>query len=440
MNIQSLEVTGDFSGIRRQASERLFRDPSHTVFDSMMEVSLAAEARMNELSRHYPDRKLWIAGSLGRREMLPNSDIDLFVIYDDDDSIDSDIKVAGVDKFEIGHIRKGRLYGLLRESIVESHQFTDGREVGLVPAPDMRELVRDATTPDHLLATTISEYFFYRYFDFPNKATPMGPNMKYSAGSSRETMFFNLVCRVNTGIVPVDQGAAPELLDGMLDAEKRYGIRPPIEAIDLLFASKNAAVSVSDKYGDVRFKYASPESLAAIYEFGKERFYAKGFKDQRQFVDAFGNARRELEITVDLLLARTLADQPVTDTFKRILAASHSELPQLVVDLMKSEAQYPHAVTSFGAWFASTGRVSSADLVRITDELVRLPLERSWGGLMAVACCPTMPDDRLSTLLDWLYEHEKGAYLIKLISRNTSASAETRARARRYFKEKAIVI
>lgn len=77
---------------------------------------------------------------------------------------------------------------------------------------------------------------------------------------------------------------------------------------------------------------------------------------------------------------------------------------------------------------------------KIADELMKQPLDRSWGALMAVVCCPYTPDSTLSELADWLYEHEKGAYLTKLITRNTNASPETRSKAVRYYKDKEIII
>ena len=253
-------------------------------------------------------------------------------------------------------------------------------------------------------------------------------------------MFFNLVSRINTGRLPAVRGNDPELLEALLDAEERYDLRAPFESINLLFTVKNAAISVSDMQNDVRKRYASPESLAAIYDFGKEKFQAWGIKDERHFIETYSAARQELEQTVDTMMNKMLSDHPASESFEKILRASPEELPELCLASVTDESDYPHSVATFSTWYATTGRVNADYIVRITDELIKQPLDRSWGALMAVACCPYMPDSRLSSLADWLYEHEKGSYLMKLVTRNTNASAETKKKALAYYKEKVIVV
>ncbi len=434
------ESPGNFGEIRQDVAERLFEDPSYTIFDAMEEMSTAAEEYINRLSNQYPGLKLWVGGSLGRREMLPNSDIDLFVVYDDDNYVESDIRVDGVDKFEVGHISKDRLRDLLNYSLVDANRFIDGRMVGHVPADDIEEMILDANTPDHQLANNISEYFFYRYFDFPNKTTDMGPNLKYSTGSSRDTIFFNMISRMSTGNFPTIRGGSPELLEVMMDAEERYGLRAPFRATNLLFTVKNAAVSVYDMTGDVRNRYVSPTSLEAIYKFCKDKFHAWGINDSRQFIETYSAARQELEYTVDTILTKALSDHPAAKSFDKVLRTTPKELSELCLELICGESEYPHSVASFSVWHASTGRVDGKSMEKIANELMEQPLDRSWGALMAVVCCPYTPDSTLSSLADWLYENEKGAYLTKLVTRNTNASPETRSKAMQHYRDKEIII
>ncbi len=434
------EVPGDFGEIRRDVAERLFKDPSYTTFDAMAEMSTAAEEYINKLSNQYPGLKLWVGGSLGRREMLPNSDIDLFVVYNDDNYVESDIRVDGVDKFEVGHINKERLHNLLNYSLVDANRFIDGRMVGHVPADDISEMILEANTADHQLANNISEYFFYRYFDFPNKTTNMGPNLKYSTGSSRDTIFFNMISRMSTGNFPAIRGESPELPEVMMDAKERYGLRAPFEATNLLFTVKNAAISVYDMTGDVRNRYVSPVSLEAIYEFCKDKFQAWGINDSKQFIEAYSAARQELEYTVDTMLTKVLSEHPAATSFNKVLQATPEELPELCLELIRGESEYPHSIASFCVWYASTGRVDGEGMRKIANELMEQSLDRSWGALMAVACCPYVFDSILSSLADWLYENEKGAYLTKLVTRNTNTSPETRSKAIQYYGDKEIII
>lgn len=429
----------EFLDIRRDVAYRLFKDPSYGVFDAMSEMSDSVDSYIDTLTEQYPDNKLWVGGSLGRREMLPNSDIDLFVVYDTDEFTENSIRVDGVDKFEIGHINTPNLKNLLEYSLVDANRFIDGRGVGRIPAPEVEKMILEANTQDHQLANNISEYFFYRYFDFPNKTTPMGPNLKYSTGSSRDTIFFNMISRMSTGNFPAIRENTPELATVMADAETRYGIRAPFDAVNLLFTVKNAAISVYDATGDPRSRYVSPTSLASIYAFGKDKFKAWGIKDDAQFIDTYSSARQELELAVDTIFTKSLSEHPASTELSTLLAAEKGQRATACIASLTEHNDYPHAVASMGAWLAMTENPPAADMDTIANLLMQKPLDESWGGLMAVACSPATSDLTLSRMADWLYDNERGAYLTKLITRNTSASPTTKAKALTYYRNKEII-
>lgn len=430
---------GEFEELRSEIAYRLFRDPSYSVFDAMSEMSTGAEEYIGRLAQQYPGIKLWVGGSLGRREMLPNSDIDLFVIYGNSTYEKSGIRVEGVDKFELGHIDTESLRDLLNYSLIDANHFIDGRRFGSTPAPEVDQMILEANTPDHQLANIISEYFFYRYFDFPEKTTPMGPNMKYSTGSSRDTIFFNMISRMSTGDFPAVRGSQPELAQVMADSESRYGIRAPYRAVNLLFTVKNAAISVYDATGDPRSRYVSHVSLEAIYEFGKDKFRAWGIRDAQQFISDYAAARQELEYVVDTIFTKSVAEHPAAEGISKLLSASRDELPQACLDVIQGHADYPHSLAAFGTWLLTRDNPAGSDIDEVARALMGKPLDQSWGGLMAVACSSATPDNTLSQLADWLYVNEKGAYLTKLITRNRAASPETRAKALGYYRAKEII-
>lgn len=431
---------GDFGEIRKDVAHRLFKDPSYDVFDAMTEMSTAAEGYISDLSQQYPGNRLWVGGSLGRREMLPNSDIDLFVVHDEPGYRESEIKVEGVDKFELGQIDTASLGDLLNYSLVDANRFIDGRRVGHTPAPEVERMILEASTQDRQLANNISEYFFYRYFDFPNKTTPMGPNLKYSTGSSRDTIFFNMLGRMSTDEFPAVRGDAPELAQVMAQAEAQYGLRAPYEAVNMLFTVKNAAISVYDKTGDPRNRYVSPISLDAIYEFSKDKFKAWGITDSSQFIDRYSAARQELELTVDTMFTKALSTHPAAGELQTLLALPKAELPQAFAGMIGAGSDHPHSVNSMGAWLTTMDSPSGHDMDIIADRLMTQPLDQSWGGLMAVACSSATEDATLSRLADWLYVNEKGAYLTKLVTRNPAASTATRAKALQNYKDKEIIV
>lgn len=430
-----------FVDIRRDVSERFFNDPSHTVFDAMHEMTDAAENFVNNVALSYPHNRLWVGGSLGRGEMLPNSDIDLFVIYDSDDYTPSDIKIDGVDKFEIGHISKERLFDLLQYSFIDANRFIDGRMVGHVDASDVERKILEINTSDRQLANNISEYFYYRYFDFPNKTTDKGQNLKYSTGSSRDTIFFNMISRMYTGDFPAVRGNSPELYDVVMDSESRFGIKPPMRAINLLFIVKNGAIAVFDKTGDERSKYVSHESLESIYTHCREKFRALGFSDSQEFIEGYKAARIELELAVDTLFTRALSTHPANSELQEIISLSPNDLVQYCVDTTSGDtSKFPQSTISLSAWLMLRNNATSDEMSRITQAMTKQPIDKVWGGLMAVVCSMNTPDKTLDELSDWLYVNEKGAYLLKLITRNSAASQSTREKALKLYREKEIIL
>lgn len=431
----------NFIDIRRDVSERFFNDPSHTVYDAMSEMTDAAERFVNNVALSYPDNRLWVGGSLGRGEMLPNSDIDLFVIYDSDDYVASDIKIDGVDKFEIGHISKSRLFDLLQYSFIDANRFIDGRRVGHVDAGDVERKIIEVNTPDRQLANNISEYFYYRYFDFPNKTTEKGPNLKYSTGSSRDTIFFNMISRMHTGRFPAVRGSSPELPDVVADAGSRFGIKPPMRAINLLFIVKNGAISVFDKTGDERSKYVSHESLESIYSHCREKFRALGYSDSHEFVEGYKAARVELELAVDTLFTKALEIHPAHSELEDILTLRPDDLVQYCLNATNGDiSQFPQSVISLSAWLSLRNNAPGNDMTKIAEAMTKQPIDKVWGGLMAVVCSLNTPDETLSKLSDWLYANEKGAYLLKLITRNKSASQATKEKAIKLYRQKEIIL
>lgn len=429
----------DFGEIRKSVAHKLFEDPSYKALDAMYDMSCATEDFVNSIATQYPEATMWVGGSLGRREMLPNSDIDLFVIYDSNDYQKIGINIDGVDKFELGHIDTARLDDLLNYSLVDANRFIDGRMVGNTPATHVEKMIVEASTVDRQLANNISEYFYYRYFDFPNKTTPMGPNLKYSSGSSRDTIFFNMISRMGSGVFPASRGKQPELAQALQYTENHFDIRPPYAAIDLMFIVKNAAISVYDATGDPRNRYVSSASLESIYDFCRDKFRAQGINDASEFVRIYGAARQEIELAVDTLFTRALSEHPAAAELAELLALPKKDLPRACINSVTSNSKYPHSLTSFAAWLTIMSGPSGRDMNLIAESLVDGPLDKVWGGIMAVVCSSATEDYTLRNLAYWLSDNEKGAYLTKLITRNPSASSATKALASGYYKVKEII-
>ncbi len=303
------------------------------------------------------------------------------------------------------------------------------------------KMIIAVNTPDRQLANIVSEYFYYRYFDFPQKTTSMGPNLKYSTGSSRDTIFFNMIARMTSGEFPSFRGNQPELPEVTDYVEQRYKLRAPNEVINILFLAKNAAISVYDATNDPSSRYVSNRTLESIYEFCKEKFVALGYHDSRQFIGSYMDARKELELTVDSLFTKALNEHPAASSLHRLLPLLGVELAEAcVAEVENQESPYPRSAIAFSGWMAMRQSMPSENMDVIAESMMLQPIDRTWGGLMAVVSSPSTGDSTLNKMADWLYDHEKGAYLTKLITRNPSSSKQTREKALRNYKDKEIII
>jgi len=150
-----------FRALRRQMADRLFRNASYAAIDAMREmVALTEQYVLDVIASDYPTTTLWAGGSLGRREMLPNSALDLFLIDQTNHQTPEPIRIEGFDRLEVGHVSLDELGRILNSTLVDANQFVDGR-----PIPSgssgarATDLIVLANTHDRQTANLISEYF-----------------------------------------------------------------------------------------------------------------------------------------------------------------------------------------------------------------------------------------------------------------------------------------
>lgn len=425
-----------FLSNRNRIAEQLFHNPSYRCFDAMNEMSLLTEEYINN-SDSSNNHVFLAGGSLGRREMLPNSDIDLFIV---NDMHDKNLVYAGVDKFEIGYINKENLKDLVRCSLVDGNRLVDSRLISHDEDLDIQNIILLENTFDRQLANIISEFCYFRNFDYPQKnSISLGPNLKYSSGSSRDTIFFNWIYRAESGVLPSCGNSlnGSELESALHFMSDSYNLRPPFAAIDLILTVKNAAISIYNSNGDIRSKYHSYPNLETIYNLCSDKFRSLGLLDTQQFCKVYGESRLEIEHSVKEYINRFLSKDSIPDDLRAILTISGRSLAKKeYMDYLISATNQSHSATALASWMLVQEDPSSEEIDIIAKNFMNNNLDRIWGGIMAVICSPNINDLTLCLLAEWLYTNEKGAYLLKLISRSPAASLGTKEIAYGYYKQK----
>ena len=407
-------------------ADRIYNDPSYTLFDAMIDMGAVTERHVHEVVAAERGQALWAGGSLGRREMLPNSDLDLFVLSDRPGP-PVDVAISGLDKVDLGQLLLEDAVTLLETTLVDANRIVDGRPLDASAlGENLRAAVRRINTSDRQLANLLADHAYYHDFDFPQKRTPFGPNIKYSSGSARVMLLFDFVHRYATGEVPAQRSGTPELEDALVTIEATLHRRAPRRAIELVLLVKCAAISTFDATGDPRAKHVSRRALSLVHEISSRRMASWGLRRADDLITVYAGARREIEATVDDLIADVLDSHPHTEAFRAVATAPLEHRAVVAARLAAETPAWRRALLTHAAWQLTKSRPCARLVRALADDLMQRPISDSYGGLMAVACSPTADDDTLRRLVTWLARHDPGAYLAKLISRNPAASAATR--------------
>lgn len=418
---------------RGQLSARLCADLSFTSVEAMGRMAAVTEAYVRALQLTGDGQAVWLAGSLGRREMLPNSDLDLFVIVADDQEATSTLTRVpkdGFDMFELGLMSLAHLRALLGTRSIDANTFIDGRPLDTGPTSEaVGALVRSANSNDRQVANFISEYGYYHYFDFIWKRTSHGANLKYSSGSARVTLFFNFYCRLVNGEFPASRGVRPEFLDGLDAAEHRLGQLMPRREIDLIQVVKNTAMSAYYRTHDPRLRHVSQYSLDVIFEVCSPRMRDLGLRDAAELRHAYGRARRRVETAVADLARDVVVRHPLADLIADMWSRPPEDTVRCCGQLAAANPDHQASVLAAAAWSCVLRGAGPEAVAALTEVAFEAGLPAAWGAVMAVVCAPTATLSVLLNVLRWLDWHERGAYLTKLLSRNPMAPVGLRQQA-----------
>lgn len=422
---------------RRELLSRLFTDPSFSAVEAMKEMTFLTEEYVEGSFESKEQACVWLGGSLGRREMLPNSDLDLFLIHPDGEGHTVPPSIRGFDRVEVGRLSVQALSELASRSLIDVNQFVDGRPLSWTPtATAVASILHKENTYDRQHANLITEYFYFRHFDFPNKRTPHGANIKYSSGSARMTLFFNFLYRIVSGEQPATRSLGPEFLDGVAAFEDLFDTPGPYRELDMIQVVKNAAIFAFDATADVRQRYISRSSLERIYELCETRFRGLGMRDSDSFLHSYVAARVRVETAVDILIEETMSNHRSMRLLRAIADAPAHSVSGACRDAVGYAPQDASTILAFGAWHVVTREgVAQADVTALSRFLLSRPVSETGGALMAIACSPSASHSVLENVISHVLETRAGSYALKLITRNTHTSSDVRARALAAYTE-----
>lgn len=422
-----------FRDARTPIQQRLFRDPSFRATDAMDEMVTITDRYVADLVDVSAATTVWTSGSLGRREMLPYSDLDLFFFSLTPEETPRPV-FQGFDHTEIAVLTTADLTKMSRNTLLDLNQIIDGRPVILGELDDeVTGILETANTVDRQSANLITEYCFFRSFDFVRKRSIHGPDVKYSSGSSRMLLFTNFFSRLTGNALPARRTDGAEFLAGMEAATALLGIAPPIEDVDLILVIKNAAFSAFLETRDPRLRYVGPPALSAAFARCEPRLRALGMRNAADLVREYGSARAHLEDYIHRLVAGALARHRSAAVLDEIRVAPAASRTALGIHLADENPQDEATILACAAWSVCLDAPTAEGVAGLAAALLGRDAGRISGAMTAIACSPVVLDSTLGEVLHWAQQEDAGPYIPKIIGRRGDVSARIRLEALRVW-------
>lgn len=257
---------------------------------------------------------LFFFGSPSRNLMLPNSDLDVGLVFSTDcpkeirETLGRNISALPFDKIDIA---SWSTIGAMRKEncpdMIEYNKAIDARfVVGNVDfAREHERVVVGRDTKEEKIKRFITEYGILHRYDYLSKRSEHGPNLKYDFGASRDIIFLDWYSalhanqRTTEGDIPFFVRALTILQEeGTVVPEDRTSLMRQAELVLLV---KFILLSKFRKGGSKSLVHLSNFSLHEAYKEAPNAFKRLGITDGNALVSSYYEAKLALHGLVEHL-------------------------------------------------------------------------------------------------------------------------------------------
>lgn len=429
----------EFTAYVNSISSQLHSDPSFSSFEAMHLMTELTDSYLGYQLGSVAINAIYAGGSLGRSEMLPNSDVDLFVIDGSVDPYQREQIKRDFDKTEVASIDSEQAYLLANDSLVDGNRLVDARFIYGTKNPGVKSMLESANTVDRQVANILAERFYFGKFDYPQKQHTMhGDNIKYSPGSSRDIIFFDWLYRLKDNRLPInsdDRSVTPEIIKASNSLKLCAEVQ---DAIDLVLTVKNAAVSSYTSEQDWRLRYVNDSSLLLIHKMCLDKLTDLGLDDVDEFKEVYSHSRKIIDKEIEARINNLINNEPSLARVKSVIGKPYKgELKTSLLEIL--EDGQSHSEITYATWEFIQSSPTNEENVAAFKLLKQIDFPNAWGGIMALVSSSAIEDNMLREIGEWLYYKEPGAYLLKIVSRNPNASSITRQQVLDYYREKEVM-
>ncbi len=291
---------------------------------------------------------IFVFGATARNQMLPNSDLDIGLVFEDNcpAKIKSSVKdIVSIlpfnDETDIAHwdsidsMRKENCPSMMEYNKVMESRFVAGNiEMG----NQHDSLAAQQDTRIDKEKRFITEYGLLHKFDYRSRGSEHGANLKYDFGASRDIVFLDWYYLLSTigETPPEDHPTSFACLDlllgnGTITSSEYDEMKSGLELILLV---KFALWSKNAESGDKKLLYLSDYSLDAAYEDIEKIIKKTGINNTDEFAYAYNKARAALRNLIETLFQKVASSHEDLMEIWR-MAKEKEDLDEEVLNLLK---------------------------------------------------------------------------------------------------------
>lgn len=256
------------------------------------------------------DFAVFLFGSPSRNSMLPNSDLDIGIVFRE--GVDEKYKKEVREKFEKLPFDKIDFSSWSSSNdmkkvncldLIEYNKSCDAKYVGgNTEIKDLHiENVQKLETEKDKKYRIMTEFYILHCFDYLSKITESGPNLKYDFGASRDIIFLDWYYLLkNTDLKKTEEpffvsGISQLLADGIIDTKESKELTYGVQLIMLV---KSSLLYQSRKTDQKSLLYHNDASMEKCFSFSKKALSSMGIKTLEEFLYIYYKSKTLLKITV----------------------------------------------------------------------------------------------------------------------------------------------
>ena len=332
---------------------------------------------------------LFFFGSSSRNLMLPNSDLDIGLVYKRNCNenikkyLEEKIKTLPFDKIDIADWNYvDEMTEKNCKSMIEYNKSVDAKYIsGNIEIRDEHErTVKKNDTEEQKIKRFITEFGIFHLYDYKNKKTDYGENLKYDYGGSRDIIFLDWFYGINSELTKdTDQ---PFFKNGLIALEKQkiisnIEVKELENAIELILLIKFTLLDKFRNSGDESLLYSSKKSLGQCYKQCKKVFEKLEIMNEDQLLNKYFTARMKL---TDLI-----------NTLEKLMLSKDTETSEL--------------------W--TMAKNESAD----TEKIAELLKDNNWQNMVPFAI-HSSSNEVLSLIVNKIKDINGYEYILRIISQN----------------------